>query len=141
MKRPVVNYARPGGIIPNCIRTHFISAGLALEDEDYMGALVNYEDHRRVGRQITFRNCSDPYIEAAEIAGQQERCRGKLKDWAEDYNGISLILKLTDFIALEKGGEQAGKFLVDALASKPSVRGLDRLIDLKAEGHLERRNQ
>ena len=121
---------------PNCIRTHFISAGLALEDEDYMGALVNYETIAELDANY-IPELLGPYIEAAEIAGQQERCRGKLKDWAEDYNGISLTLKLTDFIALEKGGEQAGKFLVDALASKPSVRGLDRLIDLKAEGHLE----
>jgi len=53
------------------------------------------------------------------------------------YTGISLILKLTDLIEDEKGGDEAGKYLVGAMASNPSVRGLDRLIELKAQGHLE----
>ena len=60
-----------------------------------------------------------------------------MEDWAENYNGISLVLQLTEFIADEEGGEAAGKFLVNMLTSKPSVRGLDHLIDLKAEGYLD----
>ena len=71
------------------------------------------------------------------MAGQSQRSRAKLNEWAEQYQGISLILKLTDFVAVEQGGDQAGRYLVEALASKPSVRGLDRLIELKAEGHLD----
>ena len=34
-------------------------------------------------------------------------------------------------------GLHAGRFLVETLTSKPSVRGLDRLIELKADGHLQ----
>ena len=36
----------------------------------------------------------------------------------------------------EQGGDAAGRFLVETLADKPSVRGLDRLVELKADGHL-----
>ena len=44
---------------------------------------------------------------------------------------------LLSFLREEKGGEAAGQFLVETLASKPSVKGLDRLIDLKAAGFLD----
>jgi lipopolysaccharide biosynthesis regulator YciM len=121
---------------PDCIRTHFILAELALGDEDYPGVLENYEAIAELDPNY-IPELLDSYINAAATAGQQERCREHLEEWAKAYHGISLTLKLTDFISMEQGGDNAGKFLVDALASKPSVRGLDRLIDLKAEGHLE----
>ena len=79
----------------------------------------------------------DDYLEAAEAAGWHEHCREKLDEWAGRYNGISLTLKLNEFVAREQGGDAAGQYLVDRLASKPSVRGLDRLIELKAGGHLD----
>ena len=79
----------------------------------------------------------DDYLEVAERTGQASRSRQKLDEWAENYKGISLILKVSEFIAEEQGGAAAGRFLVEALASKPSVRGLDHLIDLKAEGYLD----
>ena len=66
-----------------------------------------------------------------------QRYRDKLDEWAQRYKGISLILKLTDVIASEQGGDAAGQFLVEALANKPSVKGLDRLIELKAAGNLD----
>jgi lipopolysaccharide biosynthesis regulator YciM len=66
-----------------------------------------------------------------------QRYRDKLDEWAQRYKGISLILKLTDVIASEQGGDAAGQFLVEALANKPSVKGLDRLVELKASGNLD----
>ncbi|HMB61121.1 MAG TPA: lipopolysaccharide assembly protein LapB, partial [Xanthomonadales bacterium] len=44
--------------------------------------------------------------------------------------------KLTEFITEEQGPEKAGAFLVESLHKKPSVRGLDRLIEFRADGHL-----
>jgi lipopolysaccharide biosynthesis regulator YciM len=79
----------------------------------------------------------EPYLNAAAMVGQARRGRKKLEEWVKAYTGISLILKLTDLIEDEKGGDEAGKYLVEAMASNPSVRGLDRLIELKAQGHLE----
>ena len=121
---------------PNCIRAHFIQARLALEDGDYKGSLDTYEAIAELDPSY-IPELLEHYLHAAEQAGQSERSRSKLDEWAQVYSGISLILKLTEFIAEEQGGDQAGEFLVDALASKPSVRGLDRLIELKADGHLK----
>jgi lipopolysaccharide biosynthesis regulator YciM len=79
----------------------------------------------------------ETYLEATVKAGDPSRGRAKLDEWAENYNGISLVLKRTDYFAGEQGGDVAGRYLVEMLTAKPSVRGLDRLIDLKADGYLD----
>jgi lipopolysaccharide biosynthesis regulator YciM len=121
---------------PDCIRARFITARLAAREDEYVTALDAFEDIAELDSSY-IPVLLEPYLEAAAMAGQSQRCRGKLEDWAARYQGISLILKLTEFVAEEQGGDQAGKYLVEALASKPSVRGLDRLIELKAAGHLD----
>ena len=121
---------------PNCVRAHFILAGLMQEEGNHEGAMTTFEEIASLDSSY-IPELLEPYLEEAEKAGQKERGRAKLDEWAENYNGISLILKLTDFIAEERGAAQAGTYLVEALASKPSVRGLDRLIELKSGGHLD----
>ena len=79
----------------------------------------------------------EPYIEACLNSNAKQRAYQMLQKWNDNYQGISLVLKLTDFMAEDKGSEEAGQFLISQLASRPSARGLDRLIDLKADGHLD----
>jgi len=121
---------------PHCVRAHFILARLMQDEGDHEGALSTFEEIASLDSSY-IPELLEPYLEHSELAGQQERSRAKLDDWAREYNGISLILKLTDYIAEEQGAAQAGRYLVEALASKPSVRGLDRLIELKSGGHLD----
>ena len=78
----------------------------------------------------------DDYLEIAAGAGEQTRAGQKLYEWYEQYQGISLVLILTDRISREQGPQQGAAFLVRALHKRPSVRGLDRLIAFRAEGHL-----
>lgn len=77
-----------------------------------------------------------PYVEIAQQAGMAGRANENLRKWAESYQGISLVLKLTEMLMAEQGPTQAAKFLADSLNAKPSVRGLDRLFELRAAGHL-----
>ena len=121
---------------PRCIRARFLLADIATLEGDPSGALDLYEEVAELDADYIPELLED-YREAAEAAGQTGRCRDKLAEWATRYKGISLILKLTDSIAAEQGGDAAGQFLVEALASKPSVKGLDRLIELKAAGNLD----
>jgi lipopolysaccharide biosynthesis regulator YciM len=121
---------------PRCIRARFILAEISSQDGDYTTAMDLYEEISELDADY-IPEILQPYLDVAATAGELPRGRAKLDEWAENYNGISLILKLTDFLAEEKGGGVAGQFLVETLTSKPSVRGLDHLIDLKAEGHLD----
>jgi lipopolysaccharide biosynthesis regulator YciM len=121
---------------PGCIRARFTLARIAAQDEDYSRSMDLYEEIAELDPDYIPELLED-YLEATEHADQQVRGRSKLREWADSYKGISLILKLTDYLAQDEGGAVAGQFLIETLASKPSVRGLDHLIDLKAEGHLD----
>jgi len=121
---------------PDCIRARFILARLATRDNNHEAAMGAYEEIAELDADY-IPELIERYLGAAALAGQPERGRKSLEDWVKVYKGITLILKLTDLIAEEKGEDEAGKYLVEAMAANPSVRGLDRLIELKAEGHLE----
>lgn len=120
----------------HCIRARFILARLATGNGDHQGAMDSYEEIAEIDADY-IPELLEPYLNAAAIVGQSRRGREKLEDWVQGHSGISLMLKITDLIEAENGGDAAGKYLVEAMASNPSVRGLDRLIDLKAQGYLE----
>jgi lipopolysaccharide biosynthesis regulator YciM len=121
---------------PGCIRARFILALISAQKDDFQRALDLYEEIAELDPDY-IPELLDDYIEAAARTGKSDRSRQKLVEWAEGYKGVSLILKLTEYLAEEQGGAAAGQFLIETLASKPSVRGLDHLIDLKADGHLD----
>ena len=121
---------------PRCVRARFVMADIAVQDGEPGTALDLYEEIAELDPDY-IPELLDDYLEAADAAGEADRCRAKLDEWAGRHKGISLILQLADFIATERGGEAAGRYLVETLTAKPSVRGLDRLIELKAEGHLD----
>ena len=120
----------------HCIRARFILARLATHDGDHQAALDAFEEIAELDADY-IPELLEPYLNAAAIEGQSRRGRQKLEGWVKVHSGISLILKLTELIEQEKGGDEAGKFLVEAMAANPSVRGLDRLLELKVQGHLE----
>jgi len=120
---------------PQCIRTQFILVRISLSEGDLDLALAAYEKIAELDASY-LPDLIDDYLETASAAGALPRARLKLQEWSERYQGISLILKLTDFITREKGPQQAAAYLVEALHKKPSVRGLDRLIEFRADGHL-----
>jgi lipopolysaccharide biosynthesis regulator YciM len=121
---------------PRCLRARFLLADIAMQAGEPGNAVELYEEIAELDSDYV-PELLDDYLDAAGAAGEEERSRQKLDEWAERYNGISLTLKLTEFIAREQGGDAAGQYLVDRLASKPSVRGLDRLIELKAGSHFD----
>ena len=121
---------------PGCIRARFILADIVSQEGDPAQALDLYEEIAELDQDY-IPELLESYIEASVQADQSERCRSKLDEWAQSYKGISLVLKLTDYLGKEQGSEAAGRYLVDTLNAKPSVRGLDRLVELKADGHLQ----
>ena len=113
---------------PQCVRARFIMADIALQDGEPTTAVDLYEEIAELDPDYIPELLED-YLEAAAAAGESARARSKLDEWAARYRGISLILKLSEFIAREQGGDAAGRYLVETLTAKPSVRGLDRLIE------------
>jgi lipopolysaccharide biosynthesis regulator YciM len=120
---------------PRCIRARFVLASIVAAEGDLEQALDLYEEIAELDQDY-IPELLEEYVATAEEAGQSERARSKLDEWSQQYKGISLVLKLADYLGQEQGGEAAGRYLVETLTDKPSVRGLDRLIELRADGHL-----
>lgn len=121
---------------PDCTRARFILARIQAAAGDDFGALDAYEEIAELDAEY-IPDLLDDYVAAAERAGAKNRAHERLRAWYEKYQGISLVLKLTDWIAAEQGAPEAGHFLAEALNRRPSVRGLDRLIDMRGAGHLQ----
>jgi lipopolysaccharide biosynthesis regulator YciM len=121
---------------PRCIRARFILAGIQTRAGDYESAVDLYEEIAELDQDY-IPEILEPYLAVTAKTDASARGRAKLDEWAETYNGISLVLKLTNLLAKEQGGAVAGRYLVETLTAKPSIRGLDHLIDLKAEGYLD----
>lgn len=121
---------------PECIRARFILARIQAGAGDLAAAMATHEEIAELDVEY-IPDLLDDYLEIADRAGELTRARENLKAWHQHYHGISLVLKLTDFVAAENGQAEAGRFLVESLNRKPSVRGLDRLIELRAAGHLQ----
>jgi lipopolysaccharide biosynthesis regulator YciM len=118
-----------------CIRARFILARMSVSDGDFESALIAYEEIAQLDLDYLPDFLND-YLETADKANERPRAREKLGQWSERYQGISLVLKLTDIISEEEGPDSAGRYLVEALHKKPSVVGLNRLIEIRADGHL-----
>ena len=74
------------------------------------------------------------YLELAERCEAVERAERQLEAWGKAYDGVSLLLARTARIERDQGVDAAADHLSAALAKRPSVRGLDRLIELKLNG-------
>lgn len=120
---------------PQSIRTRLIWTRICSEEGDFEASLASLEEIAGLNPQF-IPDLIEPYVEIAQQAGMTERAHQNLRNWAESYQGISLVLKLTDLLMEEEGAPAAAQFLADSLNAKPSVRGLDRLFELRAAGHL-----
>jgi lipopolysaccharide biosynthesis regulator YciM len=76
----------------------------------------------------------EAYLDCAHKAEEFPRALASMQAWSENYDGISLLMSLTKVIRKEQGLDAATRYLADALTRRPSVKGLDYLIQLKLEG-------
>ncbi|MEJ8566800.1 lipopolysaccharide assembly protein LapB [Elongatibacter sediminis] len=121
---------------PDSVRARFILARIHADAGNPAEAMSAYEEIAGLDPEY-IPDLIEDYLEQAESSGAGQRARENLQAWYENYQGITLVLKLTEFIAADRGAEEAGQFLVESLNRKPSVRGLDRLIELRSAGHLQ----
>jgi lipopolysaccharide biosynthesis regulator YciM len=118
---------------PESVRARFILARIDLQQEMYTEALGVYEEIAEMDTEYIHELLPD-YIACARQAGDPRRALGHMEAWEGDYDGVSLLLSRTEIIRAEQGIAEATLYLAEALTRRPSVKGLDRLIELKLEG-------
>jgi len=118
---------------PESIRARLILAKIALQQEMFVEALDVYEEVVAMDMEY-IHDILEPYLNSAQKAGEFPRALASMQEWAEKYDGISLLVSLTGVIRKEQGLDAATRYLAEALTRRPSVQGLDYLIQLKLEG-------
>lgn len=118
---------------PESIRARFILARIARAQEMYTEALDVYEEIAGMDMEYIHELLPD-YLDCARKGGAFPRALASMESWTKEYDGVSLLLSQTSIIREEQGLAAATHYLAEALTHRPSVKGLDRLIELKLEG-------
>jgi lipopolysaccharide biosynthesis regulator YciM len=118
---------------PESIRARVILAKIASQQGMYSEALDVYEEIAAMDLEY-IHDILPAYIESAKYAEQFPRALERMEEWTQHYDGISLLLSRTAVIREEQGLAAATHHLAEALTQRPSVKGLDHLIELKLEG-------
>ncbi len=118
---------------PQGIRAHIVRAKIARHQEEFVEAMGIYEEVAGLDGDI-IPDILEHYLECAETSGQGDRAEKTLREWCEAHGSISVILQLTERLREREGLGPAARFLAGELGSHPSVRGLDKLIELKLAG-------
>jgi lipopolysaccharide biosynthesis regulator YciM len=118
---------------PESVRVEWIAARIALFDQDIPGAMDCYERIAELDAQY-LHDILEPYFQAAGKGGLLDRAHQRLEQWAEEYDGVSVLLRQVGILEQVQGKEAAAAYLSEHLASRPSVRGLHRLLELREAG-------
>jgi lipopolysaccharide biosynthesis regulator YciM len=114
---------------PNCVRGLMISARMSMDAGDAAAAAHALE--QVVEHDIDFvPEILAPLLRCYEQLDQPHRAREFLRQLTERYEGISPVLALARMIEREDGEGEAAEYLAGQLRTRPSVRGIGRLVEL-----------
>ncbi len=111
-----------------CVRANLLLADLHLKGKHYAEAVavlrkIELQDGRFVTEAIP------QLLECSLHLKSEEKFRRYLQGILAKKASTSVILGIAESFDRELGMKAAERFLIDSLADKPSLRGLDRLVD------------
>jgi len=118
---------------PESIRARIILARIAQQQDMPAEAITVYEEIAEMDKAY-IHDILPHYLECAHKADEFPRAIEQMANWSQQYDGVSLLLSQTAVIRETEGLEAATQHLAEALTLRPSVKGLDQLIELKLAG-------
>lgn len=118
---------------PRCVRASLIEGHIAAAEGDYKAAVYAYlrvedQDPRYLTEVIA------PLQECYQRLGKPEQMLEYLQRLVREHQGITAMLALADRVRQTQGEQSAAQFISAQLQERPSVRGLERLIELNLAG-------
>jgi lipopolysaccharide biosynthesis regulator YciM len=118
---------------PRCVRASLIEGHIAAAAGDHKSAVTAYlrvedQDARYLTEVI------GPLQESYRRLGKPEQMLEYLQRLVREHQGISAMLALADLVCQTQGEQSAAQFISRQLHERPSVRGLERLIELNLAG-------
>jgi len=115
----------------SCVRARFIEARLREQQQDYSAAIGAYKAALELDKAY-LPEILNPLLRCMQAEGQDDQIEGMLRGYADSYDGVTAILALAQSIEGKHGREEAIDFLAGKLQQRPTVRGLEYLIDMNA---------
>jgi len=112
----------------NCVRASLIEADIFKEEGKYKQAIQLY---KRVERQDAeyIPEAIPPLLECYRQLEKLDEFRDYLRTIVDKHGGITPMIMLVELIAEQDGEEEAIKSITAELKKRPTVRGVDRLIE------------
>ena len=114
----------------NCVRASLLLGQVESKAGRWKAALKAY--HRVVQQDIDYvAEVLEPMRACYKALDNPAGMRVFLSDLLGRYDGISPVLAMTDWIVEHEGEAAAAAFIVEQTRTKPSVRGIDRFVELR----------
>lgn len=114
----------------NCVRASILQGDIEAENNNFKAAIRFYKQVKN--QDPDFLTEAIPLLaECYEQLGNQREFINYLKECLQAHARISLILILADFVLKEYGTGSAIDLIAEYLDVHPSIRGLQRLIELQ----------
>ena len=114
---------------PDCVRASILQGDIERSVGNYKQALKCYQRVRDQDRDYLPEVLVGLH-ECYTQLGRADGFRQFLEAVQREYAGASVVLALAERIRHDDGEDAAARYLVDQLRARPSVRGLNRLIEL-----------
>lgn len=113
---------------PDCVRASLQEAEMAGSEENYKQALKSY---KRIEKQDPeyLPEVIAPIMHCYRELGRLDDSMKYLREIIDRYGGVTPLLYLTLVIEELQGEKEAIKFLSKELKNRPSVKGVDKLIE------------
>lgn len=113
---------------PDCVRASLLEAEADFRENNFRLALKSY---KRIEKQDPdyLPEIIAPIMQCYREMGKLDDCMKYLQDIVNRYDGITPLLYLTQIIEETRGEKEAIKFISQELKRRPSVRGVDKLVE------------
>jgi lipopolysaccharide biosynthesis regulator YciM len=113
----------------NCVRASLTLGDIERSEGHYKAAIKYYkrvenQDAEFVSETITSLK------QSYEALHKTDELEAYLKDILAQHEGTTPLLAMAEIIKREQGEKEASEFIIQHMKNKPTVRGLDYLIDL-----------
>lgn len=122
-------YTQALHIDKNCVRASLASAKIAMLREDYEEAIQNFkrvkiQDADYLSETIPpIRMCYERLAKIDDLIAYLQECLAQ-------HPRVAIMIAISEYLQQQQGNRAAINFIAQQLHRHPSLRGLDRLIDL-----------
>lgn len=116
----------------DCARASILEGDIEKDNGNYKTSIKAY---KRIEQQDAeyLPEVITSLLDCYRALGKISECIVYLQEILNKHDSISIMLLISDLINQQEGEKSAAEFIVDFLEHRPSVRGMDRLIDLNIE--------